>query len=165
MKTSLLIILSFFTLKVIPQQGKEHPTLTKMKAGYYLYLDNGIEKIDLFKKIEVSRNFFKVGSPRLVLAPKIGPLARKNCLTGFSILLTNSTQKEPDAGTKNTFAIKGNIFGKEFNEAVFKLPKGSILTFTEIDLSITDLDGPNMKGIRPKKPGQLPIGFTVYIID
>jgi hypothetical protein len=85
MKTSLLIILSFFTLKVIPQQVKEHPTLTKMKAGYYLYLDNGIEKIDLFKKIEVSRNFFKVGLPRLVLAPKIGPLARKNCLTGFSI--------------------------------------------------------------------------------
>lgn len=165
MKTTISIILSFFTLAVIPQQVKEHPTLTKMKAGYYLYLDNGIEQVDLFKKIEVSRKFFKVGAPRLVLAPKIGPLARKNCLIGFSVLLTNSTKTEVDGGTKNTFPIKGNIFGKELNQAVAKLPQGSILTFTEIDLSITDLDGPRLNGQRPKKPGQLPIGFTVYIID
>jgi hypothetical protein len=45
------------------------------------------------------------------------------------------------------------------------LPQESVLTFTEVDLTITDLDGPNLKGIKPKKPGQLPIGFTVYIIN
>lgn len=163
MKNILLIIATFISLNSFAQ--KEHPTLTKMKAGYYLYLDNGLEQIDLFKKIDVSRNFFKVGNARLVLAPKIGHLARKNCLTGFSLLLKNANIDEPDGKTKNTFAIKGNFFGKECNQAIAILPKGSVLTFTEIDLSITDLDGPNLKGVRPKKPGQLPIGFTVYIMD
>ncbi|MCF8429564.1 MAG: hypothetical protein K9G64_05480 [Bacteroidia bacterium] len=163
MKNILLVIATFITLNGFAQ--REHPTLTKMKAGYYLYLDNGLEQIDLFKKIDVSRNFFKVGNARLVLAPKIGPYARKNCLTGFSLLLKNANISEPDGKTKNTFAIKGNFFGKECNQAISILPKGSVLTFTEIDLTITDLDGPNLQGVRPKKPGQLPIGFTVYIND
>ena len=88
MKNLLLVLTTLISLNVFAQ--KEHPTLTKMKAGYYLYLDNGLEQIDLFKSIEVKRNFFKVGTPRLVLAPKIGPYAKKNCLTGFSLLLTNS---------------------------------------------------------------------------
>ena len=52
MKNIFLIIVTLFTLNCFAQQ--EHPTLTKMKAGYYLYLDNGIEQIDLFKK-----GFFK----------------------------------------------------------------------------------------------------------
>lgn len=163
MKNILLIFATLLTLNGFAQ--KEHPTLTKMKAGYYLYLDNGLEQIDLFKKIDVSRNFFKVGNARLVLSPKIGHLARKNCLTGFSLLLKNANIDEPDGKIKNTFAIKGNFFGKECNHAISILPKASVLTFTEIDLSITELDGPNLKGIRPKKPGQLPIGFTVYIMD
>ncbi len=163
MKNIFLIIATLFTFNCFAQQ--EHPTLIKMKAGYYLYLDNGLEQIDLFKKIDVSRNFFKVGNARLVLAPKIGNLARKNCLTGFSLLLKNANIAEPDGKTKNTFPIKGNFFGKECNQAISILPKGSVLTFTEIDLTITDLDGPNLHGVRPKKPGQLPIGFTVYIND
>lgn len=163
MKNLIIIILSFFCLNSFAQ--KEHPTLTKMKAGYYLYLDNGIEQIDLYKKIDVNRNFFKVGSPRVVLAPKIGNLARKNCLIGFSLLLKNANIMDPDGKTKTIFPIKGNYFGKECNKAISILPQGSVLTFTEVDLSITDLDGPNLNGIRPKKPGQLPIGFTVYIID
>jgi hypothetical protein len=162
MKNLFLIFTTLLCLNVFAQ--KEHPTLTKMKAGYYLYLDNGLEQIDLFKSIEVKRNFFKVGTPRLVIAPKIGPYARKNCLTGFSLLLTNSNGM--NAGKdKNTFIIKGTYLGKECNQAIAKLPQESVLTFTEVDLTITDLDGPNLKGIRPKKPGQLPIGFTVYIID
>jgi hypothetical protein len=163
MKNILLIIATLFTLNVFAQ--KEHPTLTKMKAGYYLYLDNGLEQVDLFKTIEVSRKFFKIGNPRLVLAPKIGSNAKKNTLSGFSLLLQNSNTVSYDGKTKNTFSIKGNYFGKECNQAISKLPQSSVLTFTEIDLIITDLDGPNLKGIRPKKPGQLPIGFTVYIID
>ena len=167
MKNILIILTTFFAINSYAQQQqqREHPTLTKMKAGYYLYLDNGLEQIDLYKRIEVSRNFFKIGTPKLVLSPKIGHLARKSCLTGFSLLLTNPNQMEPDGKNKNTFLIKGNFFGKECNQAIAKLPKGSVLTFTEIDLSITDLDGPNLKGIRPAKPGQLPIGFTVYILD
>jgi hypothetical protein len=163
MKNILLIIITFLSLNSFAQ--KEHPTLTKLKAGYYLYLDNGIEQIDLFKKIDVSRNFFKTGNPRLVLAPKIGNNAKKNVLSGFSLLLKNSNQKEYDGISKNTFVLKGNYFGKECNQAITKLPQSSVLTFTEINLIITDLDGPNLQGIRPKRPGQLPIGFTVYIID
>jgi hypothetical protein len=160
MKSLFLIFATFLCLNVFAQ--KEHPTLTKMKAGYYLYLDNGLEQIDLFKSIEVKRNFFKVGTPRLVLASKIGPYARRNCLAGFSLLLTNS---KGIMDSKNTFIVKGPFFGKECNQAIAKLPSESVLTFTEIDLTITDLDGPNLKGVRPKKPGQLPIGFTVYIIN
>lgn len=163
MKSIFLLIAALFCFHSFAQ--KEHPTLTKMKAGYYLYLDNGIEQIDLYKSIEVKRNFFKVGNPRVVIAPKIGYLARKNVISGYSLLLKNANQVEFDGKEKNTFLIKGNFFGKECNQAIAKLPQGSVLTFTEIDLTITDLDGPNLAGVRPKKPGQLPIGFTVYIID
>lgn len=163
MKTLLLFL--NFVIVINATAQSEHPTLTKMKAGYYLYLDNGFEQINLFKKIDVSRNFFKVGTPKLVIAPKIGANARKSCITGFVLLLTNSHQKEYDGTSKNTFTIKGNFFGKECNKAIAILPQASVLTFTEIDLYTTDLDGPNRMGVRPKKPGQLPIGFTVYIVD
>lgn len=163
MKNIFLVLAILFCVNGNAQ--KEHPTLTKMKTGYYLYLDNGFEQIDLYKRIEVSRNFFKVGTPRLVLAPKIGPYAKKNCLIGFALLLSNANRSESTSNVKNTFTIKGNIFGKECNQAIAKLAQNSVLTFTEIDLTITDLDGPNLKGVRPTKPGQLPIGFTVYIID
>lgn len=158
-----LLTLSSFTTQQQPQ--KEHPTLTKMKAGYYLYLDNGFEQIDLYKSIEVKKTFFKIGTPRIVLAPKIGHMARKNCIAGFALLLTTSSPMGNPENTKNTYSIKGNFFGKEVCTAIAKLPSESVLTFTEVDLTTTDLDGPNLKGVRPKKPGQLPIGFTVYVLD
>ncbi len=165
MKQFIIALICFLTLSSFSIQQKEHPTLTKMKANYYLYLDNGFEQIDLYKTIEAKKSFFKLGTPRLVLAPKIGPFARKNVIVGFSLLLTNSNPMAASEKTKNTFSISGNFFNKEACTAIGKLASESVLTFTEINLTTTDLDGPNLKGVRPKKIGQLPIGFTVYVLD
>jgi hypothetical protein len=81
------------------------------------------------------------------------------------VLLPVSDVPLKENKTKNTFAINGSYFGKECSQAISKVAAGGVVTITEINLLTTDLDGPNLKGVRPSKPGQLPIGFVFYILD
>ncbi len=144
-------------------QQKENLTLTKIRVGYTVYLDNGFEKIDLLQKGTISRSFFKLGTPQLLLVAKSGPYSRKNLIISYTLIINPKSNDINAKPMKNTFTIMGSRFTKDANNTIIAQNVGATITFTEVSLAITDLDGPNSAGVRNPKPGQLPLAFFLYL--
>lgn len=162
MKKAVLFLCAIFLLSTT-QSLQENPTLTKLRAGYKVYLDNGFEKVDLMQKGSIKRDFFKLGTPQLVLVPKSGPYMNKNHIVSYTLIIKPAENQMGTQAVKNTFSIAGSRFSKDACKAVSSQQKGATITFTEVSLATTDLDGPNSAGVRNPKPGQLPIAFFLYL--
>ena len=174
MKNSIALIIVFFvfTLSKVAAQTHNHgsdkgqpayqptPKNVEIAAMFNYYLDNGFEQIDLLKVPSINKQFFNLGTPKLVVYDK-NDKTKKNLLVSFSLMVEPNI---PDFHGK-AYQQYNPFFTSDCKQAVIFCPKGSKITFVEVRLSRTlpqsVQQAPGSKHTLPQ--GMLPVAFYLMI--